>query len=111
MNRNCFCVSIEGRCRVTWRILALEEEPARLESVGMYVPDSRKDFMLDMRRREEAEGETRTMGSGRRLTFLSREARDVVVVAVDGAVVGFLRSLKKVSECLRTWEKSCGDRN
>lgn len=61
--------------------------------------------MLDMRRRDEAEGETRMMGSGRRFPFLSREAREVVVV-VEGVVVGFLRSLKNVSEYLRTWEKS-----
>jgi len=61
-----------------------------------------------MRRWEEAEGERRTMGSGRRPGFLSREAREVVLV-VEGAVLvfmGFLRSLKKVSEYLRTWEKS-----
>ena len=48
------------------------------------------------------------MGSGRRPGFLSREAREVVVV-VEGAVlvfVVFLRSLKNVSEYLRTWEKS-----
>ena len=64
--------------------------------------------MLDMRRREEADGESNIMGSGRRPDFLSREAREVVL-AVDGAVdwlVGFLRSLKNVSEYLRTWEKS-----
>ena len=64
--------------------------------------------MLLMRRREDAEGERRMMGSGRRPGFLSREASEVVCGA-DGAVLGFadfLRSLKKVSEYLRTWEKS-----
>jgi len=86
-------------------MLAVEEEPARLESVGMYVPDSRKDLMLDMRRREDAEGETRMIGSGRRLAFLSREASEEVVV-VEGVVEGFFLSLKNVSEYLRTWEKS-----
>lgn len=35
MKRNCFCVSIEGSRRETWRMLAVEEELARLESVGM----------------------------------------------------------------------------
>lgn len=51
------------------------------------MPDSRKDFILLMRRREDAEGESRIMGSGRRPGFLSREAKDVVLV-VEGAVLG-----------------------
>ena len=68
--------------------------------------------MFDMRRRDEAEGESRMMGSGRRPDFLeSREARVVVEpveVAVVVVVVGaFLRSLMKTSEYLRTCEKSC----
>ena len=87
-------------------MLAVAEEPARFESGGMYVPDSRKDLMLLMRRREEAEGESRIMGSGRRPGFLSLEARDAVVVVVGVMVDGFLRSLKNCSECLRIWEKS-----
>ncbi len=85
-------------------MLAVADEPARLESGGMYVPDSRKDLMLLMRKREDAEGERRIIGSGRRPGFLSREAREVVV-DVEGAVLGFvdfLRSLKNVSEYLRT---------
>ena len=60
--------------------------------------------MLLIRRREDAEGERRMMGSGRRPGFLSREAREVVVI-VEGAELGFmafLRSLKKISEYLRT---------
>ncbi len=64
--------------------------------------------MLLMRSSEDAEGERSMIGSGRRPDFLSREARDVVVVE-EGAVLGFvvfLRSLKNVSEYLRTWEKS-----
>ena len=75
----------------------------------MYVPDSRNDLILLMRRSEDAEGDSKMMGSGRRPDFLSREAREVVVV-VEGAVLvrdDFLRSLKKVSEYLRTCEKSC----
>ena len=87
-------------------MLALAEEPARFESGGMYVPDSRKDLMLLMRRREEAEGESRIMGSGRRPDFLSLEARDAVAVVVGAMADGFLRSLKNCSECLRIWEKS-----
>lgn len=85
----------------------MAEEPARLESGGIYVPDSRKDLMLLMRSREEAEGESKMMGSGRRPGFLSLEARDVVVVVAGAAADGFLRSLKNCSECLRIWEKSC----
>ena len=82
-------------------MLALADEPARFESGGMYVPDSRKDLMLLIRNREEAEGESRMIGSGRRPGFLSLEAIDVAVVAAGAAAVGFLRSLKNCSECLR----------
>lgn len=70
--------------------------------------------MLLMRSREEADGESRMMGSGRRPDFLSLEARDVVVVVVvvaGAAAEGFLRSLKNCSECLRIWEKSCVGEN
>ena len=70
------------------------------------MPDSRKDLMLDIRKREEAEGETRMMGSGRREDFLSREAREAVVFWVIAAGLSFLRSLEKVSTYLRTCEKS-----
>ena len=73
------------------------------------MPESRKDLMLDMRRSEEAEGERRMMGSGLRPGFLSREAR-VVVLAMGAAAAGtlgfLLRSLWKISEYLRTEEKS-----
>lgn len=89
------------------KMLALAEEPARFESGGMYLPPSRKDLMLLMRSMEEAEGESRMIGSGRRPGFLSLDARDVVVVVKGAAGDGFLRSLKNCSECLRIWEKSC----
>ena len=89
-------MSIEGSRRETCKMLALAEEPARFESGGM----------LLMRRREEAEGESRIMGSGRRPDFLSLEARDAVAVVVGAMADGFLRSLKNCSECLRIWEKS-----
>ena len=49
------------------------------------MPDSRKDLILLMRSREDADGERRIMGSGRRPGFLSREAREVVVV--EGAAL------------------------
>lgn len=38
-------------------------------SAGTNRPPSRKDLMLDMRRRDEAEGERRMMGSGRLCGF------------------------------------------
>jgi hypothetical protein len=44
-----------------------EELDVELEdSGGMYVPFSRKDLIFAMRSSEEAEGERRIMGSGRR---------------------------------------------
>lgn len=92
-------------------MLAVAEEPARLESGGMYMPDSRKDLMLLMRSRDEAEGESKMIGSGRRPGFLSLDAKDVVAVAKGAAETGFLRSLKNCSECLRILEKSCAGEN
>ena len=88
-------------------MFAVADEPARFESGGIYVPDSMNDLMLLMRSREEAEGESRMIGSGLRPGFLSLEARDAVAVVVGAAADGFLRSLKNCSECLRMWEKSC----
>ena len=64
------------------------------------MPDSRKDLMLDMRSREEADGETRMIGSGRREDFLSREAREVDGMLVAG--MGLLRSREKASAYFRT---------
>lgn len=69
--------SMEGRRRVIWRRLeeALEEESSA--EGGMKVPDSRKDFTFDMRRREDAEGERRMMGcSMRRGGFLRLVGRE-----------------------------------
>jgi len=39
---------------------------------GMKMPSPRKDLMLDMRRSEDAEGESRMMGSRRRVGFFCR---------------------------------------
>ena len=39
-------------------------ELAAAESAGMNCPPSRKDFMFEMRRREDAEGESMIIGSG-----------------------------------------------
>jgi hypothetical protein len=57
-------VSIEGIRRVICRIEADDEEDATEESAGMYAPPSRNDFMFVIRRRDEADGERRIIGSG-----------------------------------------------
>lgn len=65
--------------------------------------------MLDIRRREEAEGESRIIGSGRREGFLGRETREVGFDDDDGAVVELGRGRfrpRNISADLRTWEKS-----
>ena len=71
--------------------------------------------MLDIRRREEADGESKMIGSGRRDGCLGRETKDEALAVVDagtGAVAdgwlgrGRLRA-KKISADFRTWEKSC----
>ena len=73
--------------------------------------------MFDMRRREEAEGERRMMGSERlEFTFdwmgfagaaMGRVAR-VLDWGWPGRVPGAGRRFpRKSSACLRTWEKSC----
>jgi len=63
--------------------------------------------MLPMRKRDDAEGERRIMGSGRRF-FLGCEANAAVVVPfVAGAFGCFERCFaKKISAVLRTCEKS-----
>lgn len=82
------------------------------------MPLSRKDLILDRRSREEADGERRMIGSGRRDGFLGRETRDddgVPAVAVDVGIVavetgwlgrGRFRA-RKISADFRTLEKSC----
>lgn len=97
--------SMDGimRARCSMEELALEEE--REASGGMYVPLSRKDLMLDMRRSEEAEGETRMIGSGRR-PGLGLRGSAVVRAVRDSGAPG-LRPMKDWA-ILRTWEKSWG---
>lgn len=53
------CEEMEGIGRRIW-IMFAEVVSAALG--GMKMPSSRKDFMLDVRRSEEAEGESRMMG-------------------------------------------------
>jgi hypothetical protein len=77
MKRKAVRGSIEGRMRVIWRRLEVAlEEVSRAEG-GMKTPSSRKDFTFDMRRREEADGESRMMGcSMRRAGFFMLVGRD-----------------------------------
>lgn len=77
MKRKAVRGSMEGRTRVIWRRFEVAlEEVSRAEG-GMKMPSSRKDFTFDMRRREEAEGESRIMGcSMRRVGFLRFVGRD-----------------------------------
>jgi len=49
------------------RIEAEEVEVDMDESGGVYIPPSRNDLIFDMRRSEDAEGDSRMMGSGRRV--------------------------------------------
>jgi len=69
-------------------------EAVELESAGTKIPDSRNCLMFDIRRREEAEGESRIMGSRRRpaVGFLRLETRALFVVMED--VVGAEREVR-----------------
>lgn len=101
-----------------WRIVAVApDDPASALSGGMYVPASRKDLMFDIRSRDDAEGESSIIGSGRRDGFFGSETRDDVLDATEMAAVvpvddggwapgrGRLRP-RKISAVLRMWEKS-----
>lgn len=58
-------VSIEGTRRWICNMDAEDDDVAVDESAGVKRPLSKKDLIFDMRRREEADGESRMMGSGR----------------------------------------------
>jgi hypothetical protein len=70
--------SIEGMIRWTWRTVSTVESAVG----GMYVPFSRNSLMLDMRRREEAEGERRMIGCV--MGFLVWEGRFEAIIEVVG---------------------------
>ena len=109
MKRKGRVASILGSSREMCRIVA-----EVVVSGGVYWPFSRKDLMFDMRRREEAEGESKMMGSGRREAFLGRETRLAVWVGMPAAVAAVVVGApgrgrereRKTSADLRTWEKS-----
>lgn len=65
--------------------------------------------MFDMRRSEDAEGDSRMMGSGRRAGALGLCERGALLAAFEAAATwAALRALKGAAS-FRTWEKSCVD--
>lgn len=77
-----------GNRREMCRIVAVApEEPASALSGGMYVPASRKDLIFDILSRDDADGDSRIMGSGRRDGFLGSETRDDAFETVEGGAV------------------------
>ena len=78
-----------------------DSEPACAESAGIKVPASKKDLMLLMRRSDDADGESRMIGSGRRPGLLG----SVVFVGgtfAAGAPGRFLDFPKKASAVFLT---------
>lgn len=82
-------------------MLAPVLELADSEFGGTYWPPSRKDLIFVMRKREEAEGERRMIGSGRRGFFCIE--RDWLPGTEAGICDDFLENR---DENLRTCEKS-----
>jgi hypothetical protein len=68
-------------CKIDAEEVDVETE----ESGGIYMPDSRKDLIFDMRRSEEAEGESNMMGSGRRVAALGFMASVELLAMFDAA--------------------------
>lgn len=104
MNRNGRARSMEVSKRDMFRRVAELLEVEIEDSGGANSPSSRKVLIFDMRRRDEADGDSRIMGSGRR----EGAARGFVIAFaglpwVDGCFS--LRGLK-TDAILRTCEKS-----
>jgi hypothetical protein len=76
---------MDGRTREICRIDADEVDVETEESGGMYIPDSRKDLIFDMRRSEEAEGESNMIGSGRRVAVFGFMASAGLLAMFDAA--------------------------
>lgn len=72
------------------------------------MPSTRKDLMFERRRREEADGESRMMGSGLRFAFLETGPFGVGMRAGVGAC--FEERERKAAVYFLTWEKSCSTR-
>lgn len=93
--------SIEVINRWVCRSVEEELEDALTDSGGTYMPFSRKALMFDKRRREEADGESRMIGSGRLTGALGLCARVVLFVDAAAAACAALRALKGAAS-LRT---------
>lgn len=77
--------SIFGINRWTWRIDAVELEVDTDDSGAVYIPPSRNDLILDIRKSDDAEGESKMMGSGRRFGALALMATDVLLATLPAA--------------------------
>jgi hypothetical protein len=105
MNRIGRVESIDGSSRDICRIEADELDVELEDSVGTYVPLSRNDLMFDMRRRDDAEGDRRMIGSGRREGVFGLCARVGLLGRFAAAAWAALRALNGAAS-LRTCEKS-----
>lgn len=101
MKRRGLVASMVGSRRFSWIMLAIEELS---ELGGWKTPSVRNDLMLLRRRREDAEGESRIMGSGRRLDVGLLFGRRAGVALRGMAGVGpfgraAVRLESQISEC------------
>ena len=101
INRIARAVSIEGRSRDTCKIEAEADDVKLAESLGTYVPLSRNDLMFDMRRRDDADGERRMIGSGRREAAFGLCARVGLLGSVAACAWAVFRALNGAAS-LRT---------
>ncbi len=77
--------SMEGSRRAIWRIEAVELEVDIEDSGGVYTPPSRNDLILDIRKSDDAEGDSKMMGSGRRDEAFGFMASDVLLAIFAAA--------------------------
>ena len=84
-------------------------EAVLFEEGGVKTPSTRKDLMLERRRSEDAEGDRRMIGSGRRpdTGLLGRRAEEAVVKAGVGPDGRAVVRRRNASVYLRMEEKSC----
>lgn len=78
--------SMDGKVRDMCKIEADELEVETEESGGIYVPDSRNDLIFDMRRSDEADGDSRIIGSGRRVEtfgFIASEGLFAILAVAE----------------------------
>lgn len=71
------------------------------------MPSTRKDLMFERRKREEAEGERRMMGSGLRLAFFDAGLAVRMAGVSEGVGADDFDERRKRAVYFRTCEKSC----